>query len=45
MKVDDPIYIDVGIYGFPNKKGFSKVQTSKKMERFVIDHKGYMVNT
>ena len=43
MKDDDPIFIDIGIYGFCSKGDFDRERTHKRMERFTIDHKGYQV--
>ena len=43
MKDDDPIHIDIGIYGFCEKENFDKIKVSRKMERYAIDLNGYMV--
>ncbi len=44
MKDDDPIFIDVGIYGFCAKEDFDREATHKRLERFAIDHKGYQAS-
>ena len=43
MKDDDPIHIDVGIYGPCLKKGYRKVEAHRAMEKFAIEHNGYQV--
>ena len=41
LKDDDPIHIDIGIYGFCEKKHYEKVKTIRKLEKFARDHNGY----
>lgn len=43
MKDDDPIHIDIGIYGVCMKKGFDRVKTIRKLEKFARDYNGYQV--
>ena len=43
MKDDDPIHIDIGVYGPCLKKGYDKLIAHKAMERFAIDNNGYQV--
>ena len=40
---DDPIIIDIGIYGPCEKKDYRKVEVHKKMESFAIKMNGYQV--
>jgi len=37
----DEMYVDIGAYGTPNKKGFDGRTALPLLERFVIDHHGY----
>merc|ERR1712226_790423 len=41
LKDDDPIHIDIGIYGFCNKPGYDKTETIRKLEKFARDWNGY----
>ena len=43
LKDDDPIIIDIGIYGPCEKKDYRKVEVHHKMEQFAIKMNGYQV--
>ena len=43
MKDDDPIHIDIGIYGACPKKNFDKEKTIRTLEKFARDYNGYQV--
>ena len=45
LKDDDPVIIDIGIYGPCLKKDYRKVELHKKMENFAIKMNGYQVRT
>ena len=44
MKDDDPISIDIGIYGPCHKPNYNKVKTLRKLEKFARDYNGYQVS-
>ena len=39
----DPIFIDVGLYGYSPKKNFDSKASLRRMEKFARDNDGYQV--
>ena len=37
----DPIFVDIGLYGFSPKENFQPIEALKKMEKFTRQHSGY----
>ena len=37
----DPIYVDIGLYGYYPKPNFNPEESLKNMEKFTRDHNGY----
>lgn len=38
----DAMYIDIGVYGVPKRPGFDPKQTTRRIEAFVAEAKGYV---
>lgn len=36
----DSMYVDIGVYGVPGKKGFQPKETTRRIEAFVAKAKG-----
>ena len=39
----DPIFVDIGLYGYSPKPDFKSDETLRNMEKFTRDHAGYQV--